>query len=302
MFYKFRTKPKDLKVLEVLNYRMNLTSKDRQHYLNLKRGYEGELIFDSFTEKLQCECLLLNDLLLEVNNTTFQIDTLLIMQEKICFYEVKYYEGDYFYESEKLFKKKPKLEVINPLDQLSRSETLLRQLIQSLGHKLPIVASVVFINPNFTLYQAPLNKPIIFPTQIKNYFSNLNTISSKLSARHKELADQLLAMHITDSPYQKLPIYKYEELLKGIICPKCHLNSMSVEKRTCVCRKCEYKEPVSNSIFRSVKEFKILFPNKKITTNKIHDWCQKAVSQKSIKHILSKNYQKVGTNRWTYYK
>src|SRR5699024_2086275 len=111
------TKPKELTILELLNKRTGLTSKDKQHYLSLKKGYEGELRFDTFTEKLQNECLILNDLLFEVNNTTFQIDTLIIMQKKIYFYEVKNLEGDYYYENGKLFKK-PEYEIVNPLDQL----------------------------------------------------------------------------------------------------------------------------------------------------------------------------------------
>ncbi|WP_342728897.1 MULTISPECIES: nuclease-related domain-containing protein [Virgibacillus] len=141
------------------------------------------MLFDSLTEKLQCECLILNDLLLIVNNTTFQIDSLIILAGKIYFFEVKNYEGDYYYEYDKLFKK-PNLEVINPYLQLSRSESLLRQLLLSLGFKLQIDASIVFINPKFTLYQAPLDKPIIFPTQVKQYMENLNIIPSKLTESH----------------------------------------------------------------------------------------------------------------------
>ena len=179
MPYKSRTESAELLILRSLNTRMNLSDKDKQHYFNLKKGYEGEVIFDSLTEKLQCECLILNDLLLKLNNTTFQIDTLIIFSETIYFFEVKNYEGDYYYESDRLYKK-PKSEIINPLNQLSRSESLLRQLLHNLGFNIPIDASVVFINPEFTLYQTPLNKPFIFPTQINRYLKNLNTIPSKL--------------------------------------------------------------------------------------------------------------------------
>ena len=80
---------------------MTLSDKDKQHYFNLKKGYEGEVMFDSLTEKLQCECLILNDLLLKINNTTFQIDTLII-SDTIYLFEVKNFEGDYVYESDKI--------------------------------------------------------------------------------------------------------------------------------------------------------------------------------------------------------
>src|SRR5690625_2881877 len=121
MLYISRTKPKKLTILELLNKRKKLTGKEKQHFLNLQKGYEGEVIFDKLTDKLKCECLILNDLLFEVNNTTFQIDSLIIVQGKILFYEVKNHEGDYYYQSDKLYKK-PKFEIINPLHLLSRSE------------------------------------------------------------------------------------------------------------------------------------------------------------------------------------
>src|SRR5690625_35276 len=202
MIYKPRTKPKELTILELLNKRTELTSKDHKHYFSMKKGYEGEVKFDELlTDKMQCDCLILNDLLLEVNNTTFQIDSLIIKQEKIFFYEVKNFEGDYYYENGKLFKR-PKYEILNPLDQLNRSDSLLRQLLLSLGFKPQIDASVVFINPEFTLYQAPLDKPIIYPTQLRNYIQSLNSNPSKLTIRHKKLADQLTALHQTESPYK----------------------------------------------------------------------------------------------------
>ncbi|MBP2076595.1 nuclease-related domain-containing protein [Oceanobacillus polygoni] len=167
MPYKPRTKSRGLQVLHALDKRKKLTNKEKQHYFNLNKGYEGEALFDHFTAKLKCECFILNDLLLETNNTSFQIDCLIITGDKFYIYEVKNYEGDYHYQSDKLFKK-PRLEIINPLHQLSRSESLLRQLLLTLGFIPQIDASVVFINPSFTLYQAPLDKPFSFSNPSKS--------------------------------------------------------------------------------------------------------------------------------------
>lgn len=69
MPYKPRTESTELLILRSLHTRMNLLEKDKQHYFNLKKGYEGEVMFDSLTEKLQCECFIVNDLLLKTNNT-----------------------------------------------------------------------------------------------------------------------------------------------------------------------------------------------------------------------------------------
>lgn len=300
MPYKSRTESTELLILRFLNTRMTLSDKDKQHYFNLKKGYEGEVMFDSLTEKLQCEFLILNDLLLKINSTMFQIDTLIIISETIYFFEVKNYEGDYYYESDKLYKK-PKSEIINPLHQLSRSESLLRQLLHNIGFNLPIDASIIFINPEFTLYQTPLNKPFIFPTQINRYLNKLNTTPSKLNGRHKMLADKLISLHIEDSPFKQLPSFDYDQLQKGITCQKCNSFSISVEGQKCVCKECGHEEMVPAAVMRSVEEFKLLFPNQKITTNVIHEWCKVVKSKKRIKRILEKNFKIAGVHRWSFY-
>ncbi|WP_164217298.1 nuclease-related domain-containing protein [Virgibacillus sp. YIM 98842] len=175
MQYKERKKPYELEVLEYLDIRMRLSSKDKQYYYALKKGYEGEILFDSLTEKLQCECYILNDLLLNSNNSTFQIDTLIITSETIHLFEVKNLDGDYYYDEEsgKFYKisKIPQSEITNPLHQLDRKESLLRKLLFKHGCNLPISPSVVFIHSEFTLYQAQLNQPIIYPNQIKRYLN-----------------------------------------------------------------------------------------------------------------------------------
>lgn len=300
MLSKSRSESAELLILRSLNTRMNLFAKDKQHYFNLQKGYEGEVRFDSLTAKLECDCYILNDLLLKQNNTTFQIDSLLIQSETIYLFEVKNFEGDYYYESDRLYKN-PKSEITNPLNQLNRSESLLRQLFQNLSYNFPIIASVVFINPEFTLYQTPLNKPFIFPTQITRYLKNLDTIPSKLNSRHKLLADQLISLHIKDSPFTQLPSYNYDQLQKGITCLRCNSFSISTEGKNCVCNECGYKELIPVAVMRSVMEFQLLFPNQKITTKAIHEWCQVVESKKRIKSILEKNFKIIENNRWSYF-
>lgn len=173
MAFKPRSVPLKLRVLRLLNPRKNFSAEERRHYLNLEKGYQGEVMFDRLTEELKSDRIVINDLCLEVNNTTFQIDTLIISQETIHPFEVKNYEGDYCYESDGFKSLYSKNEINNPLDQLKRSKLLLRQLLQSLGIHISIEGSVVFINPEFTLYQAPINAPIIYSSQLNRFFFNL---------------------------------------------------------------------------------------------------------------------------------
>ena len=230
----------------------------------------------------------------------FQIDSLLIGLGKLHFYEVKNNQGDYYYESDRLYKK-PKIEYNNPLLQLNRSESLLRQLLQDLGINIPIEAQAVFINPAFTLYQAPLNKPFIFPTQVNSYMKKLDTNPLRLNPENEKLADKLISLHIEESPYTLLPTYDYAQLRKGITCAVCRSFFISVCGKKCVCGDCGHEEFVDAAVLRSVRELKLLFPGCKITTNGVHDWCHSIGSKKMICRILSQNFRSIGFGRWIYY-
>ncbi len=154
-------------------------------------------------------------MLLKINKKTVQFDSLLITQEAIYLFEVKNFEGDFYYESDRLYTLS-KLEVMNPLHQLSSGESLLRQLLNSLGYRIPIEAFVVFINSEFTLYRSPLKKPFIFSTQFHRFMQKLDAILSKLNKRHKMLADKLLSLHLDESPYNQLPPFHYDQLKKEL--------------------------------------------------------------------------------------
>lgn len=300
MLYKSRRKPDRLLLLEHLNKRMRLETKLRHHHYNLKKGYEGEVIFDQLTERISSDCLILNDLLLEFKNTTFQIDSLILTERKIYLFEIKYFEGNYYYENDNFYKQ-PKLEINNPLTQLSRSESLLRQLLLYYRSKLTIDASIVFIHPEFMLYQAPQDKPLIFAGQLNQYINTLNNTPSRLTKQHHNLAKQLVTAHLDESPYEQNIHYSYSDLQKGITCSHCDSFSIKIGRIYGVCQSCNHRELLSKTILRMTKEFKLLFPEERVTTNSIQDWCKIIPSKKLIRRVLQEHFSMVGVRQWTYY-
>lgn len=298
---KTRTESKELKILRSLNVRMNLSTSEKQHYLNLKKGYEGEVKFDSLTASLDSKFYILNDLLLESNNTTFQIDSLVITQETILPCEVKNYGGNFYYKDDNFHKCTTRKEITNPLHQLKRSETLLRQLLQKYGFHFPIDSYLVFINSEFFLYQSPLNKQIIFPPQLNSFMKDLSAKPSKLNGSHKKLADYLLKAHITESPHSKLSTYNYDQLRKGITCGFCNSFNISCGERKIVCDECGNQEDIQSAVVRSVGELRLLFPDIKITTNVVYDWCKLIESKKTIRNILKRNFNTTGYGKWFSY-
>ncbi|NHM31892.1 nuclease-related domain-containing protein [Neobacillus terrae] len=300
MLIKPRTEPEELLLLRILNTRWNLDPKEASNYLHLEKGYLGEKQFDLLLKDLKGDWLMLNDLLFDCSNTVFQIDSLLISQGTIYLFEVKNYEGDFYVEKDNWYTAAGN-EIKNPLLQLKRSESLFRRLIHELGFTFNVEAHLIFINPVFFLYQAPLNLPIIFPPQLTRFFDQLSRKSAEIFGKPFKLAEKLAAIHIKKSQYAKRPSYTYQQIQKGIICKSCGLFLTNDDIKILTCKSCGHKEGVSSAILRSVKEFQILFPSEKVTTNVIYDWCRIMKSKKAIRNTLSGNFKKVGVGRSAHY-
>jgi len=302
MLLKKRTESSELLIMRYLNRRMKLSEKEKFRYLNLEKGYEGEVKFDQHTENLQGERFVLNDLLLEVNNSYFQIDTLIISQGIIRIIDIKNHEGDCYLESDKLYSAKTSREYKNLINQLKRSETLFSQLLQKLNYTYLVESSVIFINPEFTLYQAPIDQPIIYPSQVNRFINDLNKTSSQLNSRDKDFARKLISLHHPKNPFNVLPSYNYDQLQKGIYCNNCKSYFMSIKNHDYVCKNCGKNEKIKLTILRHIKEFQLLFPERKVITKSIYEWCNTDINIKTVCRVLKKNFTTVGKTKETYYK
>lgn len=256
---------------------------------NIQKGYEGEKQFDALFENSPDHWLILTDLLLDYNNSKFQIDTLVIATINIYLFDVKNFKGDFCIEGDK-WKSTYGKEITNPVFQLQRCESSFRQLLQNnrIGSEFSVAAYLVFVNPEFTLYNALRDLPIVLPTQINRFLEKLRKYSPNqpLSSSQMMLAKQLVAMNIDQSPYARLPQYDFENLIKGIICEHCQVFMINSMKRSqLICPKCGKSEAVESCVLRSAEEFKLLFPEKKITTNNIYEWCKIITCKKRINRI-----------------
>ncbi|THE10833.1 NERD domain-containing protein [Bacillus timonensis] len=301
MIVKERTESDELLKMRSLYTRMELTQEEKLHYFNLEKGYEGEVAFDRKAECLQEERYLINDLLLKLNNSYFQIDTTLISQEVIRLLDVKNFEGDFCLEKDRFYAVKTGREYKNPIEQLNKCTSQFRQLLRDLKLNFLVEASVIFINPEFTLYNAQIDQPVILPNQVNHFFRNLNSTSSKLNAGHEKLAKQLISLHRTNNPYSQVPKYQYEQLKKKIYCKFCSSFLVSLQNHFFVCAKCGENETVEDTILRNVKEFKLLFPERKITTTNIYEWCNVDLTKRTFCRVLKKNFTAVGKTSDSYY-
>jgi hypothetical protein len=280
---------------------MGLSEKEGKHYSSMVKGFKGEQQCDLLLESLPKDWLMIHDLLFEFNHSLFQIDTILFDQETLYLLDVKNYEGDYYIKGDKWYPISSNRDIKNPLHQLDRAENLLRQLLQELNFKIPIEPYLIFINPEFHLYQSPQNPSIIYPAQLNRFLKKLKMKNVKLTDRNLKLAEELVNRNIIELPYKRLPPYSYNQQKKGITCPNCCSFIHDFNGDTLLCSQCDYIEDVETAVLRSVKEFILLFPERKITTNAIHEWCKIITSKKTIRRILSKNLKHIGHSQTSHY-
>lgn len=302
---KAREEPLVLTSLIALNKRMALSYEEKQSIINMEKGFIGEVQFDRLvTECIGSDCVVLQDLLLRVKGNSVQIDSLILTHEVVYLYEIKNYDGSYVMKSGKFFTLSGQ-EISNPLTQLNRTSSLLRQLFQSWNINMTIESRIVFVNPSFMLYHAKPEDPIIFLGQIKSHFSKINhqqEMQPGLSKRVSNLAKKLTQEHKSEVPFQKqLPLYEYEGLKKGLICRSCGSFELEITQRSCGCKKCAYKISLDKAVLNQIKEFKLLFPQNKITSNVIYDWCAESVPKKRVQQILNNHYIKNGQTIGTFY-
>lgn len=270
--------------------------------MNLTKGYEGELKFYYLLQEyLTSKSINLFDLRLELNKSEFQVDSLLVFQNKIFLIEVKNFDGDFVFHDDSWYSVHFKKDIQNPLQQLKRCELLLKETFHQLGIHLPIESFLIFINPTFTLYNSPRKQQIVFPGQLHRFLNMLNNTPSTLTKNHRELKEELIHRHITVSSREILPKYNYEELRKGIICINC---GGVLVKRTVFklrCESCQEEESTDSAILRSVHEFQVLFPSKKITVNSIYNWCSTIISKGIIRRVLADHLEMVYRGKYSYY-
>lgn len=293
--------PVVMRICDCLEERKILSQTEQNLLYNAEQGYTGECEFYAFLQDAASnKLLLLSSLSLRANNANFQIDSILINNETIYLFEVKNYAGDYYISKNRWFSHPARKEISNPFIQLKRSEGLLRQLLATHGIDYPIKAYVVFVNPEFTLFNASINYPLILRSQFSRFFRPSFFQQTPYSDKDFYVAQFLMDSHQDVIYKDNLPSYTFAELKKGIKCPKCG-RFMRVETFYRVkCSACLYIERNESAVLRSINDFKFLFPEMKITTKNIVEWCN-ILSARVIRRILSNYLERRGQGRSTHY-
>ncbi|CQR45928.1 Nuclease-related domain protein [Paraliobacillus sp. PM-2] len=299
MIIKERKKPKELVILEILMKRKELSQRDYMKYQHLMRGYEGELRFDSYLKRYGKNLMVLNDIQLKYNEKYFQIDTIVITNDIIYLFEIKNYHGQYYFDQDILYKV-PNKEIENPTLQRNRTISLFRMFLKSKGIDMPLKSYIVFIHPQCSIYQTPLNQQIIFHSNVHSILTQLN--ENEYSGKKSKNIVRVLESSLYHAFHQEdIFNYTFDELQKGIPCYQCGSMETYPINRVVKCKCCEAEEIVSISILRCIKNFQKLFPNEKLTSNIISKWCGDSITHTRCKRVLLNHFTKQGNTKSTYF-
>ncbi len=302
MKYKKREVSEELKKKRVLHLRSSWSEKELRQFLYDEKGFEGELQFDGRVDQLPEEKYgIIEDLLFEVNQSYAQADSILLAQRKLILAEIKNFEGEHYFENGNFYMSTG-YELKNPMVQLERTESLLRKLLKSIGLTLPIESYLIFMNPNFTLFQAPRHTAkLILPTQFEPFLQKLEMASTLVGPEQYEWASKLVNLHQTTNPFARVPNFEYDTLKKGVYCESCKAFSLEISEPNLVCRTCRHVESIQQAIMRMVDELQLLFPERRITVNALRDWCKLDLSRRQLQYVLSRNLTLFKNGKYSYY-
>ncbi|MEN8700468.1 nuclease-related domain-containing protein [Bacillus infantis] len=297
---KERLESTELKVLRSLGARVQLAAQDSKQLAQLLKGWNGEEEFDRWVNTIDAEWHILNDLLVSYQGTIFQVDSLIFSGTALYVFEIKNYQGDFYIQGDAWYTFSGN-EIKNPVLQLRRTENLMRQLLKEHGFEVRIEANLIFVNPEFCLFQAPKNLPIILPGQMNRFREKLLNQTSPIKQSHSNLAQKLLSLHMAEDPYPRSYHYSYEKLKKGIICPHCRGFYQQIQHSFLLCGVCGERQTLEDAILGAAEEIKLLFAGTAITTPLLLDWCRIIKDRRTIQRVLMKHFRIERRGRATHY-
>lgn len=279
-------KSRALSIYEALLGRRKLSKEEEGQYYNERQGYKGEKKYAKLLrEEVSAEFISLFGLLLRQRHSVFEMDCLLILRKQLWLIEVKSFVGEYSFIDDRFYAEKAQRAYANPIHQIKRAETNLTGLLTQMNIAAPVYSYVVFVNEAFTLFTD--KKPmIILPTQLKEFFTQINQAAGGVSSSHEKLAERLSGLHMTDNPYEQVPVVDYRQLAKGLFCRSCRMR-VTKQRYGVFCQKCLAYESIDSAIMRAVVEFQILFPDESIKTAVMYEWIGGMFSMHTLRRVLS---------------
>lgn len=307
-----RLKPEKIALLEAAIRR--LSSKDplflqfQKQLAWVKSGYVGEKRVDRewIDMKIQFPHILLHGLMAE-NDQGFQhqLDTLFLSQHFVFVLEIKYYSGfiEFNEQTHQCIKKNFDGVVesySNPIDQVRRHRSFVRQQLLKLGIDLPVECAVVFSNPKSILERVDvLDVHLFHVTGLRYKLSKmLEKYKMQKIFSEKELMSigyHFLGMHHI-KPW-KISLDR-KNLRTGVLCSECNFReTMKYKYGRWICMKCGNDNRVA--ILEALNDYRLLW-NDNISNREFREFTGVESKDAASRILRSLGFKSVGTfkDKW----
>lgn len=294
--FDYPTKPAPLLIYEKLMPRMFLSKEDHSAYTRLMKGYKGECVFASFlTRDIRKRCIPIFSLRINPKTNEAQLDLLLLLSTKILHFEIKFFSGDYFIQDEH-WHMRSGLTIDNPLRQLERGKEILERLLYIKNIQLPVESYLAFVHHDFRLFQAPMDKPILYLNQIEQFLQKEMISRQIQTASSQKTAHLLKSQHIQNSKHDEYPSYSFSSLKKDIFCPHCQHSLIKKSQRLFICMTCQQTFDRKQVLLNQIEDFRILFPEEPLSSSILFEWFGRKVQRRVIYRLLFNHYRMIETS------
>lgn len=299
MILSNRKIPKDLLYYRALQKRMKLDRYAENRLEAFEKGYAGELLYDSIFDEIISHLPIFRDIYLNIENSIFQCDALIVYDAGFIVNEIKNFRGIYTYENEKWYVRNNEISE-DPIIQLKRATSKLIKLRYLYNLKLNSIGKVIFPNPEFYLQTThPTVKDYtIVRHELRHYLHSMNSLKSTQRAFD---FTEIIQQHIVDNPYFNNTA-NLDELKHGVYCRKCNSFNLIKSNVHFHCLDCRHKDTVHTVIVQALSDFNILFTNNHITRNNFSKFLGHEISQSTINRYLQKYCIKINSGPSTCYK
>lgn len=284
MFLTKRYKSNEQIYLETLSKRAILTKEEEKKLSWLKRGFEGEKLYDRiFDEVGHGNLNIFRDIWIQGDKSLTQIDALIITDETVFINEIKNYSGSYKYENNTW--QIGNIQISDdPIIQAKRASSKLIKIF--LENKISIHTdfNIMFPNPYFILSTDDnyCRSKTIKRELMKQYFRNINQLSSW---NNTDRIVQIIQDHIVLEP-KHTPNTDPSRLIFGRQCLQCASFDFTPNRYSTTCNICNHKSANKDHVLSAVRDYNILFSPDNIKSSDIRMLINNEVSRSTIKRHI----------------
>ncbi len=285
--------------MEVLSIRAGLTEQEEKTMKRLRRGYEGEKLYDQILDEVGHESLsIFRDIWIRADKSLTQIDSLIVSDESVIINEIKNYSGQYRYDNNNWYIGKIQISD-DPLIQSKRAASKLIKIFRENNMNVQVEVKAVFPDPYFILStnDEQAKTQIVKRDRLKYYFRTLNELPGW--QKSPQIIALLESYRVIEPAH---PVQAdFERLTPGRYCLSCGTFNLKSHRSYTICKECGHRAANKDHVLRAVRDFQILFNEQSATTTGIQKLLSHEISNTTIKRYLRQYCIPVHNGRYRTY-